>query len=141
MVICPPGGAVSAVSILLLLPCTRVLLPWTFRHHRSWSPALPHPAVAVHVGPAGGAVPRLSLEAAGAGQGVWRGAAPSGLRLLPLSDADLCDDGGRREEVVTGPDNERAEEEERVRLPEHKLRDLFCTWDQCPIPRPGRARA
>lgn len=52
------------------------------------------------------------MAAAGAGKGVRRGAPPAGLRLLPLPDALLHDDGARHEEASSSTANERANIEE-----------------------------
>lgn len=101
-VICPPGGAVPAVRLHLLLLLTGAFLPWERRRLRPQPAALPCPAVAKHRGPAGGALPRLPVEAPGDAQALWGGAPPASLRLLPLPDLLLWRDGARPEEA--GPD-------------------------------------
>lgn len=93
----PPGGALPALSLLLLLSRARAPLPRRLRRGRPQPPALPRPAGLLHANPTGGALPRLPVAAASCDQGVWGAAPPAGRPLLPLPDARLRADRAHHE--------------------------------------------
>lgn len=93
----PPGGALPALSLLLLLSRARVPLPRRLRRGRPQPPALPHPAGLLHADPAGGALPRLPVAPAGHDQGFRGAAPPAGQPLLTLPGACLCADCAHHE--------------------------------------------